>query len=81
MNNKILNVRIPQNEFDTLEIYARRHERTQSDVVREFIRSLERKLELPVSVGIAKRVSARGPVSARLKPKSPATKTKGAPRA
>jgi plasmid stability protein len=78
MNNKILNVRIPENEFDALEIYARRHGRTKTEVVREFLRELERKNErLPLSQG----VSARAHVSARAKPKNPPAKTKGAARA
>jgi plasmid stability protein len=74
MNNKILNVRMPQNEFDALEIYARRHGRTKTEVVREFLRELERKNERPVS----QPVSARTRVSARAKLKSPPTKTRGA---
>ena len=69
MNNKILNVRLPQNEFDALETYARRHGRTKTEVVREFLRELERKNERPVSQG----VSARARVSARAKPKNPPT--------
>jgi predicted DNA-binding protein len=68
MNNNILNVRISENEFEALETYARRHGRTKSEIVREFLRSLERKLERPVS---AKAVSARASVSARPKPKRP----------
>ena len=65
MNNKILNVRLPQNEFDALEIYARRHGRTKTEVVREFLRELERKNERSVS---AKPVSARKPTPKRAKP-------------
>ena len=79
MNNKILNVRMPQNEFDALETYARRHGRTKTEVVREFLRELERKNErLSVSQGVSQRVSAQGPVSTP-KPKNAPTKPKGAP--
>jgi Ribbon-helix-helix protein, copG family len=72
MNGKILNVRIPQNEFDALEIHARRHGRTKSEVVREFLRALERKNERSVSARLVKPVSAK-PVSAR-KPTTTTTK-------
>jgi hypothetical protein len=81
MSKKMLTIRATESELEILASYARRHGRTQSDVVREFLRSLERKLERPVSAGVSERVSARDPVSARLKPKNPPTKTKGAPRA
>ena len=45
MNEKLLNVRIPVNEFEWLSRYAAQTNRTKSDVVREFLRSLEKRLE------------------------------------
>ena len=38
------NMRLPQEELEVLKRYCRKRRRTQSDVVREFIRSLEKKL-------------------------------------
>jgi hypothetical protein len=64
MNTKMLTIRAPDNELEVLAEYARRHGRTQTEVVREFLRSLERKLER----------SAPRPRS-----KSPPVKPKGAP--
>jgi hypothetical protein len=74
MSKKMLTIRAPDNELEILARYARRHGRTQTDVVREFLRSLDQKLERPVS----QRVSQRSPVSARTKPKNSPAKTKGA---
>jgi predicted DNA-binding protein len=38
-----LNIRIPDKESDILEAYCARTGRTKTDVVREFLRSLEKK--------------------------------------
>jgi predicted DNA-binding protein len=40
-----LNVRISEEERQILDEYSEQVQRTQSDVVREFIRSLQRKLK------------------------------------
>jgi hypothetical protein len=45
MNEKMLNVRMPESEFRLLARYAAAAGRTKTDVVRELIRGLE--LELP----------------------------------
>ena len=45
MNEKLLNIRIPPSEFELLTRYAAQTNRTKSDVVREFLRSLEKRLE------------------------------------
>ena len=39
MNNKIINIRVPENEFDALARYAAQTRRTKTEVVREFLRS------------------------------------------
>lgn len=65
MNNKIINIRVPENEFDALARYAAQTRRTKTEVVREFLRSLERRLEQSVSAK---------PVSARARPKTSPTK-------
>lgn len=41
VNEKTLNVRLPESEFRLLARYAAEARRTKTDVVREFIRSLE----------------------------------------
>jgi predicted DNA-binding protein len=41
MNEKMLNVRMPESEFRLLARYAAAAGRTKTDVVRELIRSLE----------------------------------------
>jgi Ribbon-helix-helix protein, copG family len=67
MSKKMLTIRAPESELEMLAEYARRHGRTKTEIVREFLRSLKRKSERPVSAG----VSARSGVSARPTPKSP----------
>jgi Ribbon-helix-helix protein, copG family len=47
MNEKVLNVRIPAHEFELLARYAEQTRRSKSEIVRDFLRSLERKLERP----------------------------------
>ncbi|WP_414586352.1 ribbon-helix-helix protein, CopG family [Scytonema sp. PCC 10023] len=37
-----LNVRLPKNEMETLEKYAKETKRTKTDLVREWIRSLKK---------------------------------------
>jgi predicted DNA-binding protein len=44
MNEKMLNVRMPESEFLLLTRYAAATGRTKTDVVRELIRGLEQKL-------------------------------------
>ena len=44
MNEKTLNVRLPESEFLLLARYAAETGRTKTDVVRELLRSLEQKL-------------------------------------
>ncbi|HEY9695829.1 MAG TPA: ribbon-helix-helix protein, CopG family [Trichocoleus sp.] len=43
-NPEHLNVRLPQAEMDLLRRYCAQTERSQSDVIREFIRSLQSKI-------------------------------------
>lgn len=43
VNEKTLNVRLPESEFRLLARYAAEARRTKTDVVRELIRSLEQK--------------------------------------
>ncbi len=43
-NLKQLNIKIPEREMQILIDYAQRTERTKTDIIREFIRTLERKL-------------------------------------
>lgn len=45
MASKNLNVRISQREWDILLRYCQQQERGKTDVIREFIRSLEAKLQ------------------------------------
>ncbi len=45
MQSKQISFRIPDCEFKTLEQYAKERGRTKSDVLREFIRSLESRLK------------------------------------
>jgi hypothetical protein len=40
-NIEHLNVRVPKAEMETLRRYCLKNQRTQSDVIREFIRSLK----------------------------------------
>ena len=42
MNQKQLCIRIPDQELKVLDIYARQTGRTKTDIIREFIRSLQR---------------------------------------
>jgi predicted DNA-binding protein len=41
---KQLNVKIPEQELKILEAYAAKTERTKTDIIREFIRSLQHKI-------------------------------------
>lgn len=43
---KQLNVKIPEQELKILESYAAQTERTKTDIIREFIRSLQTKHSL-----------------------------------
>lgn len=77
MNNKVLNIRVPENEFDVLTRWAAQTRRTKTEIVREFLRSLERRLERdPVSARPVsqQRVSARAPA-----PKKPSAAKKPRP--
>ena len=42
-----LSIRLPQAEADIIARYAAQTKRSKSDILREFIRSLERKLAKP----------------------------------
>jgi hypothetical protein len=75
MNEKTINFRVSQNEFDALETYARRHGRTKTEIVREFLRSLERKNQQDVSQPVPAGGSAGVRVSARRRPQTPPTTT------
>ena len=66
MNERMLSIRASENELEILARYAAETRRTKSDIVRELLRSLERKLE---------QIAAR-PV----KPKKPPAKPKGSAR-
>ena len=41
MKEKHLSIRVPENEMKILEKYAKKTKRTKTDLVREWIRSLE----------------------------------------
>jgi predicted DNA-binding protein len=43
MSEKQLSIRIPEHEMKILEQYAKKAKRTKTDVIREFIRTLEAK--------------------------------------
>jgi hypothetical protein len=45
MGKHVLNVRISEDERKILNDYCEAVERTQSDIIREFIRSLQRKMK------------------------------------
>jgi predicted DNA-binding protein len=45
MSLKQLNIKVPQQELKLLEAFAGNAERTKTDVIREFIRSLQTKVE------------------------------------
>jgi predicted DNA-binding protein len=45
MNEKMLSIRASENELEILARYAAETRRTKSDIVREFLRSLERRME------------------------------------
>jgi predicted DNA-binding protein len=45
MNEKQLHIKMPQHEYEIISAYAVKTGRTKSDIVREFIRSLEAKLK------------------------------------
>ena len=49
MSKRMLTIRAPENELEILSRYAADTGRTQTEVVREFLRSLERRLGRPVS--------------------------------
>jgi NRPS condensation-like uncharacterized protein len=42
---KTFNIRIPEPELNTLKAYCEQENRTQTDVIREFIRSLKKKIQ------------------------------------
>jgi Ribbon-helix-helix protein, copG family len=44
MSLKQLNVKIPEQELRILEAFADKTERTKTDIIREFIRSLQAKI-------------------------------------
>jgi predicted DNA-binding protein len=44
MSLKQLNVKIPEQELKILEAFAEKTERTKTDIIREFIRSLQNKV-------------------------------------
>jgi predicted DNA-binding protein len=44
MSLKQLNVKIPEQELKILEAFAGKTERTKTDIIREFIRSLQTKV-------------------------------------
>ncbi len=44
MSLKQLNVKIPEQELRILEAFADKTERTKTDIIREFIRSLQSKI-------------------------------------
>ncbi len=44
MSLKQLNVKIPEQELRILEAFAEKTERTKTDIIREFIRSLHTKI-------------------------------------
>lgn len=46
MSLKQLNVKIPEQELRILEAFADKTERTKTDIIREFIRSLQAKIWL-----------------------------------
>ena len=62
MNEKMLSIRASERELEILARYAAHTRRTKSDIVREFLRSLEQKLERSAP---------------RPKPKRPPPKSKG----
>lgn len=44
---KQLNIKVPKQELSILEAFTEKTERTKTDIIREFIRSLESKRGLP----------------------------------
>jgi predicted DNA-binding protein len=44
MSLKQLNIKIPEQELRILEAFANKTERTKTDIIREFIRSLQSKI-------------------------------------
>jgi predicted DNA-binding protein len=44
MTLKQLNIKVPQQELNILEAFAGNNERTKTDIIREFIRSLKTKV-------------------------------------
>jgi hypothetical protein len=49
MNEKMLTIRASERELEILARYSAQTRRTKSDIVRELLRSLERKLQQPMS--------------------------------
>ncbi|MBW4577533.1 MAG: ribbon-helix-helix protein, CopG family [Aphanothece sp. CMT-3BRIN-NPC111] len=41
---KTFNIRLPESELEMLKLYCKQENRTQTEVVRELIRSLKRKI-------------------------------------
>jgi hypothetical protein len=48
MSKRMFTIRAPENELEILTLYAAQTRRTKTEIVREFLRSLERRLERPV---------------------------------
>jgi predicted DNA-binding protein len=42
---KTFNIRLPESELEILKAYCEQENRTQTDVIREFIRSLKKKVK------------------------------------
>ncbi|GET38236.1 ribbon-helix-helix protein, CopG family [Microseira wollei] len=42
---KTFNIRLPESDLETLKAYCEQENRTQTDVIREFIRNLKRKIK------------------------------------
>ncbi len=61
MNEKMLTIRASENELEILARYAVQTRRTKSDIVRELLRSLERKLKRAAALRPASRKSPAKP--------------------
>ncbi|AFY88060.1 CopG family transcriptional regulator [Chroococcidiopsis cubana CCALA 043] len=46
MSENHLSIRIPTTEMSILEQYCKKHQRTKTDVIREFIRSLSQNVSI-----------------------------------
>jgi predicted DNA-binding protein len=53
LSDKVLNIRLPANEVDMLEAYCQQVSRTKTDVIRELVRSLRRKVRVPENQAMA----------------------------